>query len=160
MDFAELQFVKMSPKAVVPIKATKYSIGLDLYSPDSYLIHPKRQVLIPIQIRLGIPPGYYGRITSKSGLAVEHKIHVGARVIDPDYTGEIKVLLNNAGKHYYQVNQGDPIAQLILEKASIPIFRQVKELPTTGRGERGCGSHSQNISSKSEYIQSCSQILV
>ena len=89
MDFAELQIVNMSPRAVVPTKATKYSIGLDLYSPDSYIIHPKRQVLIPIQIKLGIPPGYYGRITSKSGLAVEHEIRVDARVIDPDYTGEI-----------------------------------------------------------------------
>ena len=63
---------------------------------------------------------------------MEHKIHVGAGVIDPDYTGEIKVLLINDGKHYYQVNQGDPVAQLILEKASIPILKQVKELPTTG----------------------------
>ena len=152
MDFAELQIFKMSPRAVVPTKATKYSIGLDLYSPDSYLVCPKGQVLISIQIRLGIPPGYYGRITSKSGLAVQHKIHVGAGVIDPDYAGEIKGLLINNGKHYYQVNQVHPIAQLILEKASIPILRQVKELPTTGRGERGCGTHSQNISSKSEYI--------
>ena len=134
MDFTELQFIKMSPKVVVPTKATKYSIGLDLYSPESYLIHPKTQVLIPIQIRLGIPPGYYGRITSKYGLAMQHRIHVGAGVIDPDYTGEIKVLLINDAKHYYQ---GDPIAQLILEKASIPILKQVKELPTTGRGERG-----------------------
>ena len=152
MDFAELQIVKISPRAVEPTKATKYSIELDLYSPDSYLIHPKRQVLIPIQIKLGIPPGYYGRIASKSGLAVEHEICVNAGVIDPDYTGEIKVLLINDGRHYYQVNQGDRIVQLILEKASIPILRQVKELPTTGRGERGCGSHGQNISSKSEYI--------
>ena len=53
MDFAELQIVKMSPRAVVPTKATKYSIGLDLYSPDSYLVRPKGQVLIPIQIDLG-----------------------------------------------------------------------------------------------------------
>ena len=137
---------------MVPTKATKYSIGLDLYSPDSYLIHPKRWVLIPIQIKLWIPLGYYGRIAPKSGLAVEHEICVDAGVIDPDYTGEIKLLLVNDGKHYYQVNQGDPIAQLILEKASIPILRQIKELPTTGRGERGCGSHSQNISSKSENV--------
>ena len=92
MDFTELQFIKMSPKAVVPTKATKYSIGLDLY-PKSYLIHPKRQIIIPIQIKLGIPPGYYGRITSKSGLAMQHSIHVGAGVVDPNYTGEIKVLL-------------------------------------------------------------------
>ena len=144
MDFTELQFIKMSPKAVVPTKAAKYSIGLDLYSPKNYLIRPKGQVLIPIQIRLGIPPGYYGRITSKSGLAMQHRIHVGAGVIDPNYTGEIKVLLINDARHYYQVKRGDPIAQLILEKASIPILKQVTELPTTGRGERGCGSHSQN----------------
>ena len=95
MDFAELQIVKLSPKAVVPTKATKYSIGLDLYSPDSYLLCPKRQVLIPIQIKLGIPLGYYGRITSKFGLAVEHEICVDTGVIDPDYTGEVKVLLIN-----------------------------------------------------------------
>ena len=66
MDFEELQFVKMSSRAVVPTRATKYSIGLDLHSPDNYLIHPKKQVLIPTQIKLGIPPGYFGRIASKS----------------------------------------------------------------------------------------------
>ena len=71
-------------------------------------------------------------------------MHVGAGVIDPDYTGEIKVLLINNSKHYYQVKEGEPIAQLILEKASI--LKQIKELPTTERGDRGCGSHSQGDS--------------
>ena len=147
MDFVELQFVKMSPKAVVPTRATKYSIGLDLHSPDNYLIHPRKQVLIPTQIKLGIPPGYYERIASKSRLAIQNQVHVGAGVIDPDYTGEIKVLLINNSKHYYQVKNGEPIAQLILEKASLPILKQVKELPTTGRGDRGCWSNSQGGSS-------------
>ena len=78
VDFTELQFVQMSPRAMAPTRVTKYSIGLDLYSPENYLIHPERQVLIPIQIRLGIPLGYYGRITSKPGLAMQHNIHVGA----------------------------------------------------------------------------------
>ena len=143
MDFAELQFVKMSPRAVVPTKATKYSIGLDLHSPDSYLICPKKQVLIPTQIKLGIPPGYYVRIASKSRLAIQNQVHVGAGVIDPDYTGEIKVLLINNSKHYYQIKEGEAIAQLILEKACIPVLKQVNELPITERGDRGCGSHSQ-----------------
>ena len=145
MDFAESQFVKMSPRAVVPTKATRYSIGLDLHSPDNYLIHPN-QVLISTQIKLGIPPGYYRRIASKSHLAIQNQVHVGAGVIDHDYTGEIKVLLINNSKHYYQVKEGESIAQLILERASMPILRQVKELPTTERGNRGCGSHSQGDS--------------
>ena len=142
MDFVELKFVKMSSRAVTPTRATKYSIGLDLYSPHNYVIHPKRQELIPIQIKLCIPSGYYGRITSKSSLATHHEINVGAGVIDPDYVGEIKVLLINNSKSYYQIKQGDAIAQIILEKASIPMLKQVNELPFTGRGDRGCGSHS------------------
>ena len=147
MNFVELQFVKMSPKAVVPTRATKYSIGLNLYSPNDYLIRPKKQVLIPTRIIFGIPPGYYGRIASKSHLAIQNQVHVGAGVIDLDYTGEIKVLLINTSKCNYQIKRGDPIAQLILEKVSMPILKQVKELPTTGRGNRGCGSHSQGGSS-------------
>ena len=146
MDFTELQFVKMLPRAVVPTKVTKYSIGLDLHSPDNYLIHPKKQVLIPTQIKLGIPPGYYGRIASKSHLAIQNQVHIGAGVIDPDYTGEIKVLLINNSKHYYQGKEGEPMAQLILEKTSMPILKQIKELPATERGDRGCGSHSQGDS--------------
>ena len=142
MDFAELQFVKVSSRAMMPTRTTKYSIGLDLHSPDNYLICPKKQVLIPTQIKLGIPPGYYGRIASKSHLAIQNQVPVGAGIIDPDYTGEIKVLLINNSKHYYQVEEGEAIAQLILEKACIPILKLVKELPTTERGNRGCGSHS------------------
>ena len=34
----------------------------------------------------------------------------------------------------------DPVAQLILEKVSLPILRRVDELPPTQRGEHGCGS--------------------
>ena len=54
---------------------------------------------------------------------------------------------NNNSKHYYQVKEGEPIAQLILEKASMPILKQIKKLPTTERGDRGCGFHSQGGSS-------------
>ena len=55
----------------------------------------KDMLLIPTQIKLRIPLGHYGRLASKSGLAILHHLHVGAGVIDPDYTGEIKVLLTN-----------------------------------------------------------------
>ena len=61
-------------------------------------------------------------------------------VIDPDYMGEIKVLLTNTAPRAYSIVRGDPIAQLILEKASLPILKRVKELPPTTRGEQGCGS--------------------
>ena len=56
-----------------------------------------------------------------------------------------KILLFNAGRHYYLIQKVGPIAQLILEKVSLPILTKVDELPPTNRGEKGCGSHSVNI---------------
>ena len=83
--------------------------------------------------------GYYGRLASKSGLAILYQLHVGTGVIDTDYTGEIMVLLINTASHVHPIIKGDPIAQLILEKVSIPILKEVPELPPTTRGAHGCG---------------------
>ena len=139
MDLIALPFVKMSPDAVTPTRATEGSIGLDFYSPADYIVPPHSQLLIPTQIKLRIPLGHYGRLASKSGLAILHQLHVGTGVIDPDYMGEIMVLLISTASRVHPIMKGDPIAQLILEKVSIPILREVKELPPTTRGAHGCG---------------------
>ena len=113
MELIELPFVKMSTNAVTPTRATEGSIGLDFYSPSDYIIPPHSQLLIPTQIKLQIPLGHYDRLASKSGLAILHQLHVGAGVIDPDYTGEIMVLLINTASRIHPIKRGDPIAQLI-----------------------------------------------
>ena len=136
MDHVELLFVKMSSDAITPTRATEKSVGLYLYSPANYIIPPYSQLLIPTKIKPRIPLGHYGRLASKSGLAILHHLHVGAGVIDPDYTGEIKVLLINTAPHAHSIVRGDPIAQLILEKVPLPILKRVKELPPTARGDR------------------------
>ena len=109
MDYIELLFVKMSSKAVTPTRATEKSVGLDFYSPANYIILPHSQLLIPTKIKLRIPPGHYGRLALKSGLAILHHLHVCAGVIDPDYTGEIKVLLTNTAPRAHSIVRGDPI---------------------------------------------------
>ena len=139
MEFIELPFVKISSNVVTPTRAMEGSVGLDFYSPADYIIPPHSQLLIPTQIKLQIPLGYYGRLASKSGLAILHQLPVGAGVIDPDYTREIMVLMINTASRVYSIKKGDPIAQLILEKVSSPILREIKELPPTVRGAQGCG---------------------
>ena len=57
----------------------------------------------------------------------------------------MRVLLINAAPCYHYIKRGDPIAQLILEKVSLPILKRVSELPPTKRGEHGCGFGSVNI---------------
>ena len=138
MHYIELPFVKISADAVTPTRATGGSAGLDFYSPADYIIPPHGQLLVPTQIKLQIPLGYYGRLASKPGLAILHQL--GAGVIDPDYTGEVMVLLINTASRVYNIAKGAPIAQLILEKISIPLLKEVKELLPTTRGAQGCGS--------------------
>ena len=133
-------FVKMSPKPVIHTRATEHSVGLDFYSPLNYIMPPYSHLQIPTQIKVKIPPGHYGRLASKSGLSMIHQVHVGTGVIDPDYTGEVKVLLIKAAPCYHYIKRGAPIAQLILEKVLLPILGRVSELPPTQRGEHGCGS--------------------
>ena len=140
MGYVDVLYVEMSPKAVTPTRATEHSVGLDLYTPSDYIMSPCSHLQIPTQIKIKIPLGHYGRLTSKSSLSMVHQVHVGAGVIDLDYTGEVKVLFINAAPCYHYIKRGDPIAQLILEKVSLPILRKVDELPPTQRGEHGCGS--------------------
>ena len=139
MELIELPFVRMSPDAVTPTRATEGSVGLDFYSPVNYIIPPHSHLLIPTQIKFQIPLGHYGRLASKSGLAILHQLHVGAGVIDPDYTEKIMALLINTASHVHPIDKGDPIAQLILEKVSIPILKEVKALPPTTMGDHSCG---------------------
>ena len=66
---------------------------------------PCSHLQIPTQIKVKIPLGHYGRLASKSGLSMVHQVHVGAGVIDPDYTGEVRILLINAAPCYHYINK-------------------------------------------------------
>ena len=124
MDYVDMLFVKMSSKAVIPTRATEHSAGLDFYSPSDYIKPPYSHLQIPTQIKVKIPLGYYGRLASKSGLSMIHQVHVGAGVIDPDYTGEVKVLLINAASCYHYIKRGRPYSPINFGKGIIANFEK------------------------------------
>jgi len=132
----------LSNLAKLPRRASAGAAGYDLYSTENVCIYPGKRATISTGIAIRMPEGVYGRVAPRSSLAVKHGICVGAGVIDPDYRGEIKVLLFNHSKnHQYQVNEGDRIAQLILEKYETPLIVQMfGDLDETERGQGGFGS--------------------
>ncbi len=107
-------------------------------------IFPEEQALIETSLAVILPKGYYGRLASRSGLAVKNMIHVCAGVIDEDYTGEIKVCLINHGSDVFSVKKGDKIAQLIVEKCAILPIEEALKTPKTERGINGFGSTGLN----------------
>ena len=86
--------------------------------------------------------GYYGRIAPRSGLAIHHHIHVGAGVVDPDYTGSVQVLLNVSSQNH-AIEANHCIAQLILEKVAYPILCEVPQMLLMEHGAHGFGSTGQ-----------------
>ena len=48
-------------------------------------IPPNTQSLIHTKLAFEIPETYYGQLKSRSGLALQHNIHVQAGTIDSDY---------------------------------------------------------------------------
>lgn len=124
---AALHVTKISPFATLPVRATPGSAGYDLFSTDSYVILPGRRVVVATGITVQLPPGTYGRIAPRSGLAVKHGLDTLAGVIDPDYTGEVKVVLQNLDVQPFVIRPGYRIAQLILENFTTA---DVIEVPT------------------------------
>ncbi len=67
-----------------------------------------------------------------------------AGVIDPDYRGEVIILLHNFGEEEQIIKPKQRAAQLILERAAIPTVEIVEELEETTRGSTsGFGSTEQ-----------------
>ena len=130
----------MSMNATTPTRGTDWSAGLDLYSAAGYCVRPGTNAMVALDLQFQIPPGCYGRIAPRSGLAVRRSIHVGAGVIDSDFRGNVQVVLYNLGKEDFKIDIGDRVAQLILERIYIPVLQEVLPVNNTKRGTSGFGS--------------------
>ena len=135
-----LFYTKLSSNASPPIKATPNAAGFDLRSAIDTEIPAHGKNLVPIDLSLDFPPGCYGRIACRSGLAWKNFLHVGAGVIDNDYTGNVMVLLFNFSSVPYIVKQGDRIAQIIVEKYEVCDAQERPCERFTERGNFGFGS--------------------
>ncbi|OLY85465.1 hypothetical protein AYI68_g335 [Smittium mucronatum] len=137
------QVILDSPLAKLPVRATPGSAGYDLHSSEKVVI-PKKggRHAVDTGLKLKIPEGTYGRVAGRSGLAMKFCIDTTAGVIDSDYRGILKVALINNGEKDFEINVGDRIAQLILERIVTPDVVAVESFDEemTQRGTGGFGS--------------------
>lgn len=116
-----MEVTRLQPTATLPARGTPDAAGFDLFSAEHYVVFPGQRVVVSTGIGLNaLPEGTYGRIAPRSGLAVKHGLDTLAGVVDPDYRGEIKVvLLNTDVRTPFVIKPGYRIAQLILENYSV-----------------------------------------
>ncbi|HHX87090.1 MAG TPA: dUTP diphosphatase [Firmicutes bacterium] len=127
----------------LPRYMTGGAVGMDLLAAltEPATIPCGKIKTIPTGLQVAVPPGYELQIRPRSGLASKHGIGIlnSPGTIDPDYRGEVKIILINLGPEPFLINRGDRIAQMVLCPAPRISLQAVTELPPTERGSGGFG---------------------
>lgn len=138
----QINFKKTLPNAKVPTHGSEGAAGYDLYATNSADVAVGETVFFDTGVIVEIPFGYFGALYSRSGLACKKGLHVqnGVGVIDSDFRSTIKVAIHNNSKEAHRIEEGDRIAQLIIQPYQTVSFYEVNEVNGTVRGTGGFGS--------------------
>lgn len=160
--------IKLDPGATMPRRAHDTDVGYDITCATFTIVLPDNSQLkletanqlqnafsnvglsfntVIIDTGVHVTPGkdYYVELVPNSRQA-KTSIRWGNSigVIDPGYTGSIKIILTHSSFINYADLEaylpGNVVGQLIIRRKYDAVFEQVKELEATERGEGGFGS--------------------
>ncbi|HET6420342.1 MAG TPA: dUTP diphosphatase [Geobacteraceae bacterium] len=127
----------------LPGYMTPNSAGMDIYADleTDLVLGPGERALVPTGIALAIPDGFEAQIRPRSGLALKHGITLvnSPGTIDPDYRGEICVIVINHGETPFTIRNGDRIAQMVFSRFFRAVLREISDLDETSRNSGGFG---------------------
>ncbi len=130
-------------KHPLPGYSTIFSAGMDLRAnlENVVSLKPFERKLITTGLFIELPDGYEAQVRPRSGLALKSGISVlnSPGTIDADYRGEIGVILINLSGEIFNINDGDRIAQMIVNRFEKAEWVEVEVLNSSGRGEGGFG---------------------
>lgn len=126
-----ITYWRLDGKATAPMRQTNDAVGYDLTAIKPMRILPGTISRVGTGLVVHIPTGYAGIVKTRSGQAATHNIEAAAGVIDPDFRGELQVLLRNHGPFPYEVQVGMRIAQLLVVPALTCQFRE-ETIPYVG----------------------------
>ena len=128
----------------LPKYETSLSAGMDIRAnmETSVELKPMERKLIPTGIFMEIPEGYECQVRPRSGLALKKGITVlnSPGTIDPDYRGEVGVILINLSAENVVIEPAERIAQLVFAKVEQANWNVTENLSETSRGAGGFGS--------------------
>jgi dUTP pyrophosphatase len=132
----------LDPRARPPARTREGDAGYDLRCLEGFRLAPGERAMIGTGVAIALPPNVAGLVTPRSGLAARHGISLvnSPGLVDPNYRGELRVVLVNLGAEPFEAQAGDRIAQLLLIPFWAPELEVVAELPPSDRGPNGFGS--------------------
>lgn len=153
----KLFYKKLHPDAELPSRAYGTPIGWDIHAhlisetnrAMQAVIPPGSSRLIGTGLILLPPSGYFFAVCSRSGLAASQPpifVANSPGIVDPDYTGELKIILFNGGHSSVYIKHADRIAQLVIfARPPECILESFTEIPHTERGIKGFDASKESI---------------
>ncbi len=152
--------IKFSKPIKKPTRATKQSVGLDFYAPESIRILPRNSATINLGFSIQAPLQHYTLLKERSSLALKNLICLGG-VIDPDFRGDVIFILHNLSDKAYVVQKGEKIGQMLFFRSVFPKVFTIKMFSTEKnnqmseikylreeRGKNGFGSSNEEGENK------------
>ena len=138
----QFQRLPSNPDLPLPARATPQAAGYDIRSAVEVVLNPGDIRLISTGLIMELPEGMECQVRPRSGLALKYGITLpnSPGTIDPDYRGEVKIIIQNLGSEQVTLIRGERVAQLVFSLFQSPEVLEVKELSNTDRGEDGFGS--------------------
>lgn len=154
MGMLSMKVEKMNKKAVIPTRGTANSAGLDLTAIDYEIKNNGKDGIVVFKtgLKVEIPPGHFGGIYIRSGIASKGNwtLANGCGIIDSDYRGELMVMFRyvSGGRFFQRLTDftpmikelmGQRIAQLIIQPYT-NVALCAGTVNSTDRGSGGMGS--------------------
>jgi dUTP pyrophosphatase len=139
-----LRVQRLRDDVVLPTRAHPGDAGLDLRTADEVVLAPGGRVAAPTGLVVAVPEGHVGLVHPRSGLALRDGVTVvnAPGTIDAGYRGEVRVALVNLSDRPVRLAAGERVAQLVVQRVTLPEVAEVTDLAdeATSRGGGGFGS--------------------
>ena len=132
--------IKILPGGTLPTRGSREAAGYDIYAAEDAEIGSLQIAKIRTGVCFQMPPGTFGQIYGRSGMAANRGLLSVAGTLDSDFTGEVSVVLFNTSSDSQKIRKGDRIAQVVFHRHIVVDWVKVLELEPTERGSGSFGS--------------------
>lgn len=123
----------------MPVKSHLPDVGLDIFTPKEFWLRPLETITIGLELAVSIPEGFAGMLVPRSSIT-ERGMIVQTAVIDPDYTGEIHLIVTNCSNNVQHIEAGQRVCSLVVYSVLNARIEEVEEMTETERNTKGLGS--------------------
>jgi len=140
MPGVSLKVKRLYDDSLIPRYAHPGDAGLDVFSHETAQLGPGERRVIGLGFSAEFPEGYVALVWDRGSTAIKSGIRSLAGVIDSGYRGEWRIVILNVGNSPVQIQQGDKIAQVLIQPVERVDVTVSDDLAASERGEQWCGS--------------------